>query len=50
MQVPGLNLLVANEPTDVLCLMNMVSADELQDDEEYDGTSNMLMTFIFISI
>lgn len=35
-QVPGLNLLVANEPTDVLCLMNMVSADELQDDEEYD--------------
>ena len=24
-------------PTDVLCLLNMVTGDELQDEEEYEG-------------
>ncbi|XP_077979403.1 splicing factor U2AF 50 kDa subunit-like isoform X3 [Glandiceps talaboti] len=37
-QVPGLNL--SSQPegpaTDVLCLMNMVTPDELQDEEEYE--------------
>lgn len=39
-QVPGLtNILPSSTPrvlTEVLCLMNMVSADELKDDEEYE--------------
>jgi hypothetical protein len=25
------------QATEVLCLLNMVNEDELQDDEEYDG-------------
>eukprot|EP00794_Sanderia_malayensis_P008913 gene8913-9865_t len=35
-QVPGMNLQTADDPTTVLCLMNMVTPEELQDDEEYD--------------
>ena len=38
MQVAGLDLQASvNEPTNVLCLLNMVSEEELMDDEEYDG-------------
>ena len=39
-QVPGLNvneIQAAGPPTEVLCLMNMVAAEELVDEEEYDG-------------
>ncbi|XP_030639340.1 U2 small nuclear RNA auxiliary factor 2a isoform X2 [Chanos chanos] len=39
LQVPGLNSSVTQMgglPTEVLCLMNMVSPDELIDDEEYE--------------
>ena len=39
--IPGLQLeggtSAAGMPTTVLCLMNMVSLDELRDDEEYEG-------------
>jgi len=36
-QVPGLNITAGPGPvTDVLCLLNMVTEDELQDDDEYD--------------
>ena len=36
-QVPGLNLSAGDVPaTEVLCLLNMVTEDELEDDEEYD--------------
>ncbi|XP_014664494.1 PREDICTED: splicing factor U2AF 50 kDa subunit-like isoform X2 [Priapulus caudatus] len=37
-QVPGLNLnaMGAQPPTEVLCLMNMVSPDELADEDEYE--------------
>ena len=37
-QVPGLNLTGAGEApaTEVLCLLNMVTEKELEDDEEYD--------------
>lgn len=36
--IPGLQLEgIASNPTEVLCLMNMVTVDELQDDEEYEG-------------
>jgi len=36
-QVPGLNFNASTVPvTEVLCLLNMVTEDELQDDEEYE--------------
>ena len=42
LQIPGLNQAVMQTntevPTEVLCLMNMVTPDELQDEDEYDGT------------
>lgn len=38
-QVPGLNLTSVSSvtPTEVLCLLNMVTEDELIDDDEYEG-------------
>lgn len=36
-QVPGLSLVGASgPPTEVLCLLNMVTPDELRDEEEYE--------------
>ena len=36
-QVPGMmNLSGPGQPTEVLCLLNMVTPDELQDEEEYE--------------
>ena len=36
--IPGLQVAgMAQATTEVLCLMNMVSVDELEDDEEYEG-------------
>lgn len=36
-QVPGLSMVGASGPaTEVLCLLNMVTPDELKDEEEYD--------------
>ena len=42
LQIPGLNMnQVATSgsiaPTEILCLMNMVSAEELEDEEEFEG-------------
>ena len=42
LQVPGLNVVdmqAAGPPTEVLCLMNMVDKDELDEDDEYEGQS-----------
>lgn len=37
-QVPGLNLNQGSgPPTEVLCLMNMVTPEDLEDEEEYEG-------------
>ncbi len=39
-QVPGLNInqiQAVGPPTEVLCLMNMVVPEELEDEEEYEG-------------
>lgn len=37
-QVPGLNVTSGpGEATEVLCLMNMITPDELEDEEEYEG-------------
>lgn len=36
-QVPGLSLVgTSGPPTEVLCLLNMVTPDELRDEDEYD--------------
>ena len=35
-QVPGMAVAGAGQPTEVLCLLNMVVAEELTDDEEYE--------------
>lgn len=36
--IPGLNVLPSSqEATEVLCLMNMVTMEELEDDEEYES-------------
>lgn len=36
-QVPGMSLVGASgPPTEVLCLLNMVTPDELKDEEEYE--------------
>lgn len=41
LQIPGLNLDMAaaagSMPTEVLCLMNMVLPEDLEDEEEYEG-------------
>ena len=41
LQIPGLNLdmaaAVGSTPTEVLCLMNMVLPEDLEDEEEYEG-------------
>ena len=41
LQIPGLNLEMAaatgSVPTEVLCLMNMVLPEDLEDEEEYEG-------------
>ncbi|CAF3066464.1 unnamed protein product [Rotaria sp. Silwood2] len=35
-QLPGVNLLAPTVATEVLCLLNMVTEEELRDDEEYE--------------
>ncbi|CAF1143761.1 unnamed protein product [Rotaria magnacalcarata] len=35
-QLPGVNLLASSVSTEVLCLLNMVTEEELRDDEEYE--------------
>ena len=42
LQIPGLNVSEmqgAGIPTEVICLMNMVTPEELEDEDEYDGQS-----------
>lgn len=36
LQVPGLSLGSAGPPTEVLCLLNMVTPEELRDEDEYE--------------
>lgn len=36
-QLPGVNLMAPTVSTEVLCLLNMVTEEELRDDEEYEG-------------
>jgi hypothetical protein len=36
-QLPGVNMLAPSISTEVLCLLNMVTEEELRDDEEFEG-------------
>ena len=36
-QLPGVNMMGATVSTEVLCLLNMVTEEELRDDEEFEG-------------
>jgi len=48
MQIPGLSSTQVNQsgpPTEVLCLMNMIMPEELEDDEEYEGMCVVLKVF-----
>jgi len=46
MQIPGLNMdevaQAGTLPTEVLCLMNMVVPEDLEDEEEYEGRFTQL--------
>lgn len=45
--IPGLQIEGgASIPTEVLCLMNMVTVDELQDDEEYEGCLSLCLELV----
>jgi hypothetical protein len=40
-QVPGLNMGQSSQVTNVLCLLNMVTPEDLVDDEEYEGMNRL---------
>jgi len=64
LQIPGLNLDMAaaagSVPTEVLCLMNMVLPEDLEDEEEYEGfhlyltgrldSSRLLVSVLYVGI
>lgn len=40
LQIPGLSMAqmtTSDQPTEVLCLMNMITTEDLEDEEEYEG-------------
>ena len=46
LQIPGLNVQdvqTLGPPTEVLCLMNMITPEELEDEEEYEGKQLQLL-------
>jgi len=46
-QLPGVNLLAPTVSTEVLCLLNMVTEEELRDDEEYEGIDLIIHILFF---
>ena len=48
MQIPGLNMdqvaQAGTMPTEILCLMNMVLPEDLEDEEEYEGRLAVWLT------
>ena len=52
-QLPGVNMMGASVSTEVLCLLNMVTEEELRDDEEFEGNvaeekyQQMMITLLF---
>lgn len=50
-QVPGLVFTPGSQTfTEILCLLNMVTEDELQDDDEYEGKRINIFRFFFLNI
>ncbi len=53
-QLPGgVNMMGASMSTEVLCLLNMVTEEELRDDEEFEGrylTKFIVLIILFLSI
>jgi hypothetical protein len=47
-QLPGVNLLAPTVSTEVLCLLNMVTEEELRDDEEYEGIDLIIYALFFL--
>ena len=47
-QLPGVNMMGPSMTTEVLCLLNMVTEEELRDDEEFEG--RYLTKFIVLII
>ena len=46
-QVPGLTFTPGSQTfTEILCLLNMVTEDELQDDDEYEGSFRIFWLFL----
>jgi splicing factor U2AF subunit len=48
LQIPGLNMHEVQGPeptTEVLCLMNMVAPEELEDEDEYDGNLIAMISY-----
>ena len=54
LNIPGFDFGKEIEATNVLCLMNMVTPEELMDDEDYDGLfyyfSSSLIHFLLLLI
>lgn len=54
LQIPGLNLDLAaaagSMPTEVLCLMNMVLPEDLEDEEEYEGCYIINVVIVFCQL
>ena len=54
LQIPGLNLDLAaaagSMPTEVLCLMNMVLPEDLEDEEEYEGCHIIIVVIVFCQL
>jgi len=52
-QIPGLNMTQVQAggtiPTEVLCLMNMVTPEELEDEDEYEGKLFMSSLYVFVT-
>lgn len=47
-QLPGFNPMQPTVSTEVLCLLNMVTEEELRDDEEYEGI-DMIIFLRFVT-
>jgi len=52
MQIPGVNMdemvQTGTMPTEVLCLMNMVLPEDLEDEEEYEGRCSASSTHVLL--
>jgi len=48
LQIPGLSMAqmtTSDQPTEVLCLMNMITEQDLEDEEEYEGIFFLILYY-----